>query len=118
MGSPLEALKRSADDFYGRLLPEDQTRARNILLTMVHPGEGKEFTSNRIPLENVFGADQNPERVEQVVYRLICEARLIKLTGTDEDICADAFDYSEGKLRDLMIEEAARWQRVADRSSP
>ncbi len=108
VGSPLEALKRSADDFYGRLLPEDQTRARNILLAMVHPGEGKEFTSNRIPLENVFSADQNPERVEQVICRLICEARLVKLTGTDEEICADKSADHEGALRDLMIEEATR----------
>jgi len=115
--APLKALAKSADRFYEGLLPQAQTTARMILLEMVHPGEGKEFTSNRVPLESVFGGDQSPERVEQVVYRLICEARLVKITGTDQDICSAEFGYRAGKLRELMAAEKSPRQRAADRGS-
>ncbi len=106
VGSPLEALQRSADSFFATLLPEDQTRARRVLLAMVHPGEGKEYTSNRIPLEDIFTGDQSPERVEEVVYRLICEPRLVKLTGAPSDICA--IEFRPGALRELAAAERAR----------
>jgi len=113
----LKALAKSADRFYEGLLPQAQTTARMILLEMVHPGEGKEFTSNRVPLESVFGGDQSPERVEQVVYRLICEARLVKITGTDQDICSAEFGLQAGKTARADGSGESPRQRAADRGS-
>ncbi len=81
VGDPRTALGKSAETFYASLIFQSQQTARLILLKMVRPGEGREFTSNRIPLSAVFEMGEPRDRVEDVLHRLIFEERLVKLSG-------------------------------------
>ena len=81
VGHPLQALERSAESFYQRLLPEERTTLRRILLRMVHFHDGQEITSQRIPVENLFQNGEAHDRVERVLNRLIEQERLVKLSA-------------------------------------
>ena len=54
LGSGRLALARSADAFYDELIFEDQLAAKRIFLRLVRPGEGLEFTSNRVRLRTLY----------------------------------------------------------------
>jgi hypothetical protein len=88
VGNPREALERAAEDFWRKLIPEEQETAKRILLRMARPGEGREVTSNRIRRDEVFRAGEARDRVIHVLDRLIHEARLVKLT--EGETAADA----------------------------
>lgn len=79
VGGPLKALERSAEDLYGRLLPEEQVTARRILLRIVRPGSSLEVTSSRVLREIVHGGEPR-ERVDRVLDKLI-GAGLLRQTG-------------------------------------
>ena len=83
VGNPRQALERSAEEFFSHLLPEDQTRLKTILLRMVRLDEGREFTSSRIRLAEIFRNVGATDRVAWVLRRLIFEEHLVKLTGAD-----------------------------------
>lgn len=73
------ALARTADAFYERLIPEEQTTARRILLRMVRLGDGLEVTSARIRRSVLFRSGEDPGRVERVLAKLVA-ARLVRVT--------------------------------------
>ncbi len=81
------ALARSADTFYASLIPQDQATARRILLRLVRPGEGMEFTSSRVRRETLYRGGDDPDRIDRVLAKLI-QARLVRQTGSGsaEDI--------------------------------
>ena len=83
VGNPLQALSRSADAFYDGLLPQSQQIVQRLLLRMVQPTEGREFTSRRIRLLDAFQDAEASNNVAQVLQRLIFEERLLKLTGVN-----------------------------------
>ena len=87
LGGGRLALARSADDFYKELIPEDQATAKRIFLRLVRPGEGLEFTSNRVRLRTLYQAGEARDRVQRVIDKLIA-ARLVRVT--EGDIAADA----------------------------
>lgn len=87
LGGGRLALARSADGFYEELIPEDQMTARRIFLSLVRPGEGLEFTSNRVRLRTLYQAGEARDRVKRVLDKLIA-ARLVRVT--EGDIAADA----------------------------
>jgi len=87
VGDPLKALGKSADKFFDNLIPENKRVVRRIFLQMVRT-EDREGTSNRIRLEEVYRRGGAQDRVERMVHRLVCQARLVKLTGTTTDICS------------------------------
>lgn len=86
LGGGRLALARSADDFYAHLIPEDQATAKRIFLRLVRPGEGLEFTSNRVRLRTLYQASEARDRVERVIDKLI-SARLVRLG--EGDIASD-----------------------------
>ena len=107
VGDPLQALGRSADRFFNKLIREDQKAVERIFLRMVRIEE-REETSRRVPLKDVLETAKVKDRTESMVHHLICEARLIKLTGTSRDICSEEFGFSTGKLSALTEEESKR----------
>jgi hypothetical protein len=80
LGGARVALANTADEFYVRLIPEDQVALKRILLRMVQLGEGLEVTSNRLRVEALYHTGENPERITRVLHYLI-EARLVRLSG-------------------------------------
>jgi conflict system STAND superfamily ATPase len=83
LGGGRLALARSADEFYERLIPEEQLTARRILLRMVRPGAGLEVTSNRVRREALYEAGEARDRVDRVLERLVNEAHLVYMTTGD-----------------------------------
>jgi WD40 repeat protein/energy-coupling factor transporter ATP-binding protein EcfA2 len=83
LGGGRLALSRSADAFYGGLIPEEQVTAKRILLKMVRPSEGLEVTSNRIPRQSVYQMGEAKDRVERVLDKLI-QSRLVRLSAGEQ----------------------------------
>ncbi len=86
LGSGRLALARSADAFYDELIPEEQVTAKRIFLRLVRPGEGLEFTSNRVRLRTLYQAGEAQYRVDQVLDKLIA-AHLLRVS--EGDVAAD-----------------------------
>jgi uncharacterized protein YkwD len=89
LGGGRQALARSADEFYNKLIPEEQVTMRRILLKMVRPGEGLEVTSNRVPRAALYQKAEANDRIDRVLDRLI-KARLVRVsegdTAADEQV--------------------------------
>ena len=104
VGNPRQALERSAEAFFTHLAYEDQQVVRDQLLRMVRPGVGStEFTSSRLRLADAFQGAAASDRVARVLYRLIFEERLLKLTGADPKAIA-AILQSESSLAAQLAE--------------
>lgn len=86
LGGGRLALSRSADAIYDKLIPEDQVTARRIFLRLVRPGEGLEFTSNRVLLRILYQAGEAQDRVDRVLDKLIA-AHLLRVS--EGDVAAD-----------------------------
>jgi WD40 repeat protein/energy-coupling factor transporter ATP-binding protein EcfA2 len=82
LGGARQALAKSADDFYNKLIPEEQTTARRILLRLVRPGEGLEITSNRLRRAELYQKAEAHDRIDRVLDKFIA-ARLLRLTHGD-----------------------------------
>lgn len=99
VGDPLQALERSAEKFYSQLLPEEQNTVKHLFLKLVRLAEGREVTSQRIPIANAFSDGEASDRVEHVLYRLICEERLLKVSGKRShqnlNICANRNAFTQ-----------------------
>jgi WD40 repeat protein len=82
-------LGQATDDFYARLITEEQVTARRILLKMVRPGEGQEITSNRVLRSGLYHKAEARDRIDRVLDKLI-KARLVRVsegdTAADEQI--------------------------------
>jgi hypothetical protein len=87
LGGGRIALARSADAFYNALSPEQQRTMRRILLRMVRPADGLEFTSSRVRRAQLFQGGEAAYRIEEVLDKLV-RARLVRLT--EADTAADA----------------------------
>ncbi len=79
LGGGRQALATSADEFYRNLIQEEQDTAKRILLRLVRPGEGLEFTSSRVRREDLFHKAEARDRVERVLDKFI-RIRLLRLT--------------------------------------
>lgn len=112
------ALARSADDLYGKLIPEDQQAAKRILLRMIQPGEGLEVTSRRIRRDDLARIGEDPGRIEHVLARLI-ESRLVRLTAGETrvddqiEVAHEALVRNWPKLVDWLNEERDRLRQRA-----
>jgi hypothetical protein len=112
---PLQALERSAEELYARLLPEEQTTARRILLRIVRPGSSLEVTSNRVPRESVHGGEPR-ERVDRVLDKLIA-AGLLRQTGGPEaatvqiEVAHEALLRNWPRLIEWLEDERVRLRR-------
>lgn len=79
IGGVMKALANTADELYNSLLPEEQVTARRILLRVVRPGAGLEFTRSRIQRNILYQSGEASDRIDRVLDKLIA-ARLIRVT--------------------------------------
>lgn len=113
LGGVMQALANTANGIYDNLLPEDQVTARRILLRLVRPGEGLEFTRRRVPIHQIYQAGEAHDRVDRVLEKLI-QSRLVRRTKgqTEEDdqieVAHEALVRNWPRLVDWLDEERLR----------
>jgi WD40 repeat protein len=76
------ALALTADEFFERLIYQDQETARRILLRLARPSEGLEVTSNRVTRSALYMAGEATDQVDRVLTKLVA-AGLVRLTPGD-----------------------------------
>ncbi|MBD2459249.1 WD40 repeat domain-containing protein [Nostoc sp. FACHB-87] len=79
LGGGRQALTRSADEFYEKLIPEEQMIVKRMLLQIVQPIKGQEVTSNRIQFKTLYQIGEKHDDVDRVLDKLV-QARLVRLT--------------------------------------
>lgn len=86
LGGVMQTLAHTADNIYDNLIPEDQLTAKRILLQLVRPSEGLEFTRRRVPRRQLYQSGEAHDRVDRVLAKLI-QSRLVRFTKgrTEED---------------------------------
>lgn len=77
LGGVMQALANTADTIYDNLLPEEQLTIKRILLRLVRPSEGLEFTRRRVPIYALYQTGEAHDRIDRVLQKLI-QARLIR----------------------------------------
>lgn len=82
LGGVMQALANTADTIYESLLPEDQLTIKRILLRLVRPSEGLEFTRRRVPVYSLYQTGEAHDRIDRVLQKLI-QARLIRSSKGD-----------------------------------
>ena len=111
LGNVRMALGKTADEFYAKLIPEDQTIVRRVMMRLVRPGEGLEVTSNRVRVTSLMGLGA-ADRVTRVVERLIDE-RLLRRTEGDSSEDAQVEVAHEALVRNWpMLVEWLETERV------
>jgi len=105
LGGGRIALERSADEFYDGLSPEQQTTVRRLLLRMVRPADGLEFTNNRVQISELQLIGEPIERIDEVLNKLVA-ARLIRLTPGQT--------WSEGQVEVAHEALVRNWQKLSD----
>ncbi|MBD2345666.1 nSTAND1 domain-containing NTPase [Anabaena subtropica] len=78
-GGGRQALTLSAEEFYEKLIPEEQMIVKRMLLQIVQPTKGQEVTSNRIQLKTLYQIGEEQDDVDRVLDKLV-QARLVRLT--------------------------------------
>ncbi len=73
------ALALTADEFFERLIYQDQETARRILLRLARPSEGLEVTSNRMTRSALYTTGEATDQVDRVLDKLVT-AGLVRLT--------------------------------------
>ena len=96
LGGVMEALAYTADTLFNNLLPEEQVTAKRILLRLVRPGTGLEFTRRRAMRRNLHQSGEANDRIDRVLQKLV-EARLLRQTdGQTAD--SDQFEVAHEAL--------------------
>jgi hypothetical protein len=115
VGGPRVTLDRTADAVYNRLIPEDQAAARLILLRLVQPATGAEFTRSRVRRQTLRLLTAS-DRVDRVVDRFVA-AGLFRLTPgeTHEDdrieVSHEALIRNWGTLGGWLDQEKERLKK-------
>ncbi len=115
LGGARQALARSADELYSELIPEEQGRARRILLRLVRVTNALEVTSRRERRSALYVGDEK-DRVEHVLQRLI-HARLLRVTTGDSaseeqvELAHEALVRNWPRLVEWVEEERERLRR-------
>jgi formylglycine-generating enzyme required for sulfatase activity len=113
LGGVMQALAHTADTIYDNLIPEDQVTAKRILLRLVRPSEGLEFTRRRVPRSLIYQAGEAHDRVDRVLVKLI-QSRLVRYTKgrTEEDeqleVAHEALVRNWPRLVEWLEEERIR----------
>ena len=80
LGGVMVALEHTADLLYNNLLPEEQNTAKRILLRLVRPGTGVEFTRSRATRRTLYQSGEANDRIDRVLEKLV-DARLLRQTA-------------------------------------
>jgi WD40 repeat protein len=116
LGGGRQALARAADEFYDRLIPEEQVTAKRLLLKLVRPGEGKEVTSNRVRRVSLYTKAEASDRIDRVLDKFL-RARLLRFTegDTNEDdqveVAHEALVRNWPRLAGWLDDERAEMRR-------
>ena len=105
VGGAREALQRIAEEFYNRFINEDRDAVKRILLRMVRPREGSDFTSNRVTVPSLYRSGEDDTLTKRVLNKLI-DADLVRLTK-GASTAPDQVEVSHEAL-------VRNWQRLAD----
>jgi formylglycine-generating enzyme required for sulfatase activity len=79
LGGVMEALASTADSLYNSMLKEEQNAAKRILLRLVRPGTGVEFTRSRATRRTLYQSGEANDRIDRVLEKLV-NARLLRQT--------------------------------------
>jgi hypothetical protein len=115
IGGPRTALDRTPDTVYNGLIPEEQAAAKLILLRLVQPATGAEFTRNRVRRQTLRQLTAS-DRVDRVVDRFVA-AGLFRLTPgeTSEDdrieVSHEALIRNWGTLGGWLDQERERLKK-------
>jgi WD40 repeat protein/energy-coupling factor transporter ATP-binding protein EcfA2 len=114
LGGGRECLARSADEVWEALgLQENKDTAERILLELVRPTEGREFTSKRVRRQRLYQLGIPANRITLALDRLV-KARLLRVTPgetADDDrieVAHEALVRNWPKLRTWLEEERER----------
>jgi WD40 repeat protein/energy-coupling factor transporter ATP-binding protein EcfA2 len=114
LGGGRESLKRSADEAWEELgLQENKDTARRILLELVRPTEGREFTSKRVRRQRLYQLGIPENRVTLALDRLV-KARLLRVTPGETskedriEVAHEALVRNWPKLQTWLEEERER----------
>lgn len=120
VGGPFSALENAAERLYESLSPEQREILRLLLVRIVRPTGGMEFTSGRQPLKLAFSRSYSFEAVKAVLQRLV-EERLVRLTGLDIVNTPEFVrGLKEGEVPDEVSIEVTHealvrnWKRLSD----
>lgn len=85
LGGVMQALANTANNIFSSLIPEEQVTAKRILLRLVRPSEGLEFTRSRVTRQSLYKSGEAHDRIDRVLEKLI-HSRLLRSTkGGNED---------------------------------
>jgi formylglycine-generating enzyme required for sulfatase activity/energy-coupling factor transporter ATP-binding protein EcfA2 len=105
LGSVMDALSNTADRLYEGLIPEEQVTAKRILLRLVRPSQGLEFTRRRARRTELHGRGEAVDRVDRVLDRLV-QSRLIQQT--------DGVDAQEDQFEVAHEALVRNWPRLVE----
>jgi WD40 repeat protein len=106
VGGGRQALARAADAVYDAMSPDDQATARRVLLLVgLAVDDRNEPTRTRVRRSQLLAADEDPDRVERVLGRLI-RARLLRQNVSDAGASPEIEVAHEALVRN--------WPRLAE----
>ncbi|MCA9918514.1 MAG: SUMF1/EgtB/PvdO family nonheme iron enzyme, partial [Anaerolineales bacterium] len=79
LGRVMEALASTADLLYKSMIPEEQNATKRILLRLVRPSTGVEFTRSRATRRDLYQSGEANDRIDRVLQKLV-DARLLRQT--------------------------------------
>ncbi|MFI6658698.1 caspase family protein [Streptomyces sp. NPDC050523] len=100
-----DAISTTAEQVYAGMSPEDRALLRNLLLRLVHIGEGVEDTRRRLSLVDLAGPEElaAPARVLDA----LAAARLVTVDGEGVEMAHEALLYAWARLRAWIDEDRA-----------
>ncbi len=122
MGRLGGALDAHAEEFFAQLKPEEQTLCHQLLLDLVHPGEGAADTKKRVAMDDVA-----PTEPARVLLKKLADARLVTTTGEPEvaqaELAHEALisgwrrlgnwvneNREKSRLKERLLDSAREWQ--------
>ena len=117
------ALDAHAEEFFAKTLTlEEQALCRQLLLDLVHPGEGAADTKKRVAVDDVASTE-----AARVVLRKLADARLVTTAHTEAaeaELAHEALisgwrrlgnwvneNREESRLKERLLESAHEWQK-------
>ncbi|MCB8948358.1 MAG: SUMF1/EgtB/PvdO family nonheme iron enzyme [Ardenticatenaceae bacterium] len=96
LGGVMRALASTADLLYNSMIPEEQNAAKRILLRLVRPSSGVEFTRSRATRRDLYQSGEANDRIDRVLQKLV-DARLLRQTDGEKPE-ADQFEVAHEAL--------------------
>ncbi|MBL8062662.1 MAG: PQQ-binding-like beta-propeller repeat protein [Anaerolineales bacterium] len=102
-GGVKKAITQTAESVYDRLLPAEQTIARNIFLRLTELGEGTQDTRRRVKMDEL-GLSKEQDDVSKVL-KTLSDARLVTTEADSAEVAHEALIREWGTLRKWLDED-------------